>query len=344
MAVWSKDGQTLSADVHKQRIAAGTLGGEYATPGSLNGRSLTSIVSPFDPRLSYGGAWTLDVGLDANDFLGENMLGTAIGDTVTLAFSGTSVSVIGRTVSYGGRADVYVDGALQGGRVNTFTFLSASYALAGLNSSDTSIAVSSTTSFSSSGSIQIDGEVISYTSVDATHFLGCTRAASSTVASTHLTGTTVYQYSSMIEGYSVKQQPRVTMWSSNTLPPGQHTLQLVVRSDTNGSATANTLYLNCFVIGGAIGASNLITHNDYVVYPSVSFTSGASSINSTLTSNTTDQQTLGIIGAVAVTGGNTYWCGVAANPVNGTIGFYSPQVGTASADVTITVSVLGAPL
>ena len=46
-----------------------------------------------------------------------------------------------------------------------------------LASNATSITVSSTANFPSSGAILIESEWISYTSKDSTHFLGCTRGA-----------------------------------------------------------------------------------------------------------------------------------------------------------------------
>lgn len=346
MSIHSVKGEIPHLDVRSERIAAGTVAGDHVTPGSLGGSTLTSVVSPFDPRLSYSGSWTAHVGLDAMDFLGENLQGTTPGSTVNLNFSGTNVSVIGRTAPFGGRADVYVDGVLQGGRTNTFTFLSASYNLGGLNATDTSIAVNSTSAFNSSGYVQIGSEVISYSSTDSTHFLGCTRGVAGTKASTHMTGSSVYSYSSVIEGYSPDQQPRITMWSNNMLPPGNHTLSLVVRSDSNPASSATTLYLNCFVVGGAIGAGNIVTHLDYETYPGVSINSfGYSTLGFTLTTSTTDQQVLGVVGAMAYDGsGNPAWCGVSVDPTTGALGFYVPSLTSQTVKVVVTVSVLGAPL
>ena len=56
---------------------------------------------------------------------------------------------------------------------------------------DTTISVSSTTGFLTSGTIIIDHEQITYTGITSTTFTGCIRAANSTVAANHTLGATV---------------------------------------------------------------------------------------------------------------------------------------------------------
>jgi hypothetical protein len=65
-----------------------------------------------------------------------------------------------------------------------------------LSSSNTTVTVSSTAAFTSSGNILIDSETISYSGKTATTFTGCTRGVSGTgsgAATTHANGTTVVQ-------------------------------------------------------------------------------------------------------------------------------------------------------
>jgi hypothetical protein len=57
-----------------------------------------------------------------------------------------------------------------------------------INSSVTTIVANSTTGFPAAGNIIIDSELISYTSVTATDFVGCTRGAFGTTAAAHTTG------------------------------------------------------------------------------------------------------------------------------------------------------------
>ena len=63
----------------------------------------------------------------------------------------------------------------------------------GITDSDTTITVSSTSSFDSSGTIIIGSENITYTGTTSTTFTGATRGAESTTAASHSTGTTVAQ-------------------------------------------------------------------------------------------------------------------------------------------------------
>jgi hypothetical protein len=60
-----------------------------------------------------------------------------------------------------------------------------------LSASATTIPVTATTGFGGIGWIKIDNEIIQYNQVDTTDFLGCTRGACNTTATTHLTSATV---------------------------------------------------------------------------------------------------------------------------------------------------------
>ena len=63
-----------------------------------------------------------------------------------------------------------------------------------LNNSATTITVNSTSGFSSTGTILIGSEQITYTGTTSTTFTGCTRGANSTTAVSHLDDATVQQY------------------------------------------------------------------------------------------------------------------------------------------------------
>tara|TARA_B100000427_G_C15482576_1_gene583786 strand:- start:38 stop:493 length:456 start_codon:yes stop_codon:yes gene_type:complete len=62
-----------------------------------------------------------------------------------------------------------------------------------INDSGTTIAVGLTNAFTSSGTVQIDNEKISYTGVDGTNLTGCTRGAASTSAASHTARTFIQQ-------------------------------------------------------------------------------------------------------------------------------------------------------
>ena len=64
---------------------------------------------------------------------------------------------------------------------------------ADINDSVTTIPVINSNPFTSSGTVQIGDEKITYTGVDGTNLTGCTRGAASTSAASHSSGDTVQQ-------------------------------------------------------------------------------------------------------------------------------------------------------
>ena len=64
---------------------------------------------------------------------------------------------------------------------------------ANVASGDASIQVASTSGFQSAGFVVLENEIVQYTSVDATHFLGCTRGKYGTTATAHFSGDAVSQ-------------------------------------------------------------------------------------------------------------------------------------------------------
>ena len=68
-------------------------------------------------------------------------------------------------------------------------------ASSGLSASVTTITVASTTDFTSTGTLHIGGEQITYTGISGNDFTGCTRGANSTTAAAIANSTTVTQFS-----------------------------------------------------------------------------------------------------------------------------------------------------
>jgi hypothetical protein len=62
------------------------------------------------------------------------------------------------------------------------------------SSSVTTLTLTSSTGFASSGKVYIGGEQVSYTAVSGNDLTGCTRGANSTTAALHADGTTVTQF------------------------------------------------------------------------------------------------------------------------------------------------------
>jgi hypothetical protein len=81
-----------------------------------------------------------------------------------------------------------------GGTVNdVFTTLNET-----LDSSETDVTLTSVSGFPASGTVKIDNELISYTSIVGNDLTGCTRGAEGTTAASHSNGATVYDATSFI--------------------------------------------------------------------------------------------------------------------------------------------------
>lgn len=104
----------------------------------------------------------------------------------------------------GGWSAGYWNGPITSQSIQTTLAGSARIAL---NSSDTTITVASTTGFSSTGTIVIDAEVITYTGLTSTTFTGCTRGSNQSMAVNHARrqngdGTFQPVYVNQVLGYS----------------------------------------------------------------------------------------------------------------------------------------------
>jgi len=102
----------------------------------------------------------------------------------------------------------------------------------GINNSVTTITVTSTSSFPTSGTIDIDTELITYSGKNATQFTGCVRGTNGTTAASHSTGATVTNATNWV-GWG--QQSNTT---STTLAPGSWSLdnygQILIATIKNG--------------------------------------------------------------------------------------------------------------
>ena len=88
-----------------------------------------------------------------------------------------------------------------------------------INNSTTTITVVSTSAFTASGAIWIDGEYITYSGTTATDFTGCVRGADGTTAASHLSGAQVSQATTFPgwgEAYSDSSVPvALRLWSQS---------------------------------------------------------------------------------------------------------------------------------
>lgn len=84
--------------------------------------------------------------------------------------------------------------------LNAYSSSAQTTLTAALTSSATTITVASTSGFSSSGTVWIGQEAISYSGTTATTFTGCTRAQLGTTANAHVSGSGAYSYAPSLLG------------------------------------------------------------------------------------------------------------------------------------------------
>jgi hypothetical protein len=129
----------------------------------------------------------------------------------------------------------------------------------GIDNIVTTITVVSTAAFPSSGRIDIGTELITYTSKNATQFLGCARGANGSTAASHLTGATVTNAKSWVDWGEEASTTNVT------LAPGSWSLdnygQILVATIKNGKtytwdpSVAGRLSVRATVVANAPTAS-----------------------------------------------------------------------------------------
>lgn len=127
----------------------------------------------------------------------------------------------------------------------------------------TDITVASTTGFPSSGSIQIDSEIIAYTGKTATTFTGITRAQSGTTGATHTINTRVHTTGVKIRG-SIDDPVAININSTETaLRLTQIGTGDVLRVEDAASPDTSRLTISN---AGALTLSNTTNINGSVIY------------------------------------------------------------------------------
>jgi hypothetical protein len=90
-----------------------------------------------------------------------------------------------------------------------------------INTTASSIILTSATSFPSSGSIKIDDEIITYTGKSTNTLTGCSRGTNGTVAASHTSGVTVYRLVSLISGLNHLEGHIVDVLADGTVHPSR---------------------------------------------------------------------------------------------------------------------------
>jgi hypothetical protein len=138
----------------------------------------------------------------------------------------------------------------------------------GIDNVVTTITVNSAAAFPASGRIDIGTELITYTSKNATQFLGCTRGANGSTATSHLTGATVTNATDWVDWGEEANTAGVT------LAPGSWSLdnygQILVATVKNGAtytwdpSSPGRLAIRAAIVSGAPTASimSLVSDRD----------------------------------------------------------------------------------
>lgn len=122
-----------------------------------------------------------------------------VATTASLTAAG-SVLVDSEIISYTGKTATTLTGCVRGTAGSTAAAHAASTGV--IQYSTVTINVGSAATFTATGTIAIDSEIISYTGKTATSFTGCVRGVNGFVSS-HLNGDTVAQYSATATGWGV---------------------------------------------------------------------------------------------------------------------------------------------
>lgn len=334
----SIDGKHFNSDVQKNRMGNGTIGAPHVLAGGLRATGLNSVIGPFNDRVTYSGSWGGGSAEDNTDMLAQRAQTASPGSSLEVVFSGDTISIVGQNAPNGGRFNVYIDDVLTEGIINTSVVLSVGYYSSPLAVDATTIVVyPNTDQFPSSGTIQIDGEQITYSGKTGTSFTGCTRGVTAT---SHEAGATVYGLSSVVECYSPYYQDRIMLWRNNILSPGQHTLRLVLRADIDPSSSGPALTLNGFVVGGILGASAINTMIRHVTVDSIiTDADGVSTGSFPISPRKTDEHLIGILGAYPVQ--NSTWAFPMWNPNFNQVRFKCSAANQSDITIILTIVVLG---
>jgi hypothetical protein len=224
------------------------FGGTVSTLTVVNNATLPSIIGPTNitsatlPSPTITGTATVG----AANLSGNLSVGGTVGVTGAATLSST-LNVTGAVV---------INNAATIG-VNTTLGVAITSSV-----STSDITVASTTGFPTSGTIQIDSEIIAYTGKSATTFTGITRAQSGTTGATHLINTRVY-----ITGIKIKgsvDDPLVL--NINSTEPALRVTQIgtgdVLRVEDQASPDTSRLTISN---AGALTLNNSTTFNSGLI-------------------------------------------------------------------------------
>jgi hypothetical protein len=189
---WQRDGGTpLTTEPTSTFVSGGT-----STAASVPTGVYWGIAKSLWNWINLTGYNLLSVGTNLKFYI-QNSLGGNYNDVTPIRLTNTATAnafTTATSTNSGGYTTVTVTDAGHGAQANDFVnIVPLNTTLNGaINSSVTSIVLTSATGFPATGSIFIDSECITYTGISTNTLTGCTRGTNGTTAASHLTLTAVY--------------------------------------------------------------------------------------------------------------------------------------------------------
>jgi len=171
--------------------------------------------------VTFSGATTVG-GLNLNNeyvitYVDSNSYSITASTNATSSATGGGASVSAAYQLNGGNSTVTYQTGWGAGLWGGYAFGTATTTLNGtINSSATTVVVTSTTGFGTTGTILIDSELITYSGKTSTDFTGCTRGANGTIAASHTTGVTVTNAATFTgwgQSVSTTTYTQIRLWS-----------------------------------------------------------------------------------------------------------------------------------
>jgi hypothetical protein len=192
---WQRDGGTASTTESVTTLVATSGTTTAATVPSGTG-AYWGIAKAMWNWINLTGYNLLSVGTNLKYYI-QNSSGGVYNDVTPIRLTNTATAsafTTATSTNSGGYTTVTVTDPGFGGQANDFVNITPlNTTLNGaINSSVTSIVLTSAAGFPATGSIFIDSECITYTGISTNTLTGCTRGTNGTTAASHLTLTAVY--------------------------------------------------------------------------------------------------------------------------------------------------------
>jgi len=190
---WQRDGGTASTTEPVTTLVATSGLTTAAVPPS---GAFWGVAKAMWNWINLTGYNLLSVGTNLKYYI-QNSSGGVYNDVTPIRLTNTATAsafTTATSTNSGGYTTVTVTDAGFGGQANDFVnIVPLNTTLNGaINSSVTSIVLTSAAGFPATGSIFIDSECITYTGISTNTLTGCTRGTNGTTAASHLTLTAVY--------------------------------------------------------------------------------------------------------------------------------------------------------